>query len=494
MRLKAIIPLILAAALLALALTPLSRAADPDLVPLGQSQSDARAAYRALFSHLSDNGRAHWAQQSFDHAGTTYPPGTLVAPDGLPGSGFDRFSVIGPVNARPALALDAVGTRIAIFRSTVTGDFGAVDWEVADVRETLDSWLWGTLAYDILDEADLTAGGLSRYALIIAPSVRLGNEAEVLAKLHPAARANLKEFVTNGGFLYAQGNGAIIAEAAGVIPAGTVELAQTLLPAPGGSRDDGALAILNPASPLAFSLLTDTLYLLTDPAYNAGALEVVAEYTNLTGSNRPAILTGEVGRGRVILVDGHPTAATRRPQLPLFLNAMLWALGRPAELFGDAVQAYNPALDSHLLPAYDPGAVVSASLTFANVWDSPMGGVIITETVADGFEVLPGTVSPAASVIAQTNPTRTLLVWDLGEVPPGEVALSFQAQTGPTALAKGEITFATGAASYTHLGRAHLVSHRPFNLISRMAARLQLDRDLEDDRQYYIPPRGCIWT
>lgn len=177
MRLKTIIPIILAAAMLVLALVPLTLAADPQIVPLGQNQSDVRAAYRALFNHISDNGRVHWAQQGFSHNSLAYPAGTLVAPNGLPGSGFDSAIVSGTVNAQPALALDAVGTRVAVFRSTVTLPGGyAVDWELADVRQTLDSWLWGSLDYDILDEADLTGGNLSRYAILIVPSVRKGNE------------------------------------------------------------------------------------------------------------------------------------------------------------------------------------------------------------------------------------------------------------------------------------------------------------------------------
>ncbi|MBN1991096.1 MAG: hypothetical protein JW953_00215 [Anaerolineae bacterium] len=379
---------------------------------------------------------------------------------------------------------------MAVFRTTVTGDFGRVDWEVADVREALGTYLWGGLRYDVLDETDLAAADLSKYAILILPSVRWGNEAQVTAALSQNALNNIRAFAQNGGFLYAQSNGAVVAQAAGVIPAGTVDLSATLVLTTGAEFNAGQLAVLNPASPLTFSWLTGSLYLLTDPVYQPGSLEVVAEYSNLDGPNQPAILTGAVGKGRVILVNGHPTAPTRRPQLPVFFNAILWALGHPAELFGDAAQTYNPALDPHLLPAYEPSAPVSVILTFANVWDTPMENVVITEIVTEGFTVDPASLNPAATVIPQTNPTQTLVVWDLGTVAPGEFKLNFIARTNDMVLRKGEITFATGQAEFTHQGKAHIVTHQPFRLTSRMAARLQLDRDIELDRQYYIPAQG----
>ncbi len=491
---KPVLPIIIAIIILILATAPLILAAPGDsvIVPFGPPQSEIRAAYRGLFEDIGRGGRAHWAQQGFDHDGQAYAPGTVVAPEGLAGNGYDHLVVSGTVAARPALALNAEGTRVAVFRTTVANSYGSADWELADMRETLDTYLWGALHYDVLDEAALASADLSQYAILILPSVRWGSEQEVLAKLDPAALANIKAFVEAGGFLYAQSNGALIAETAGVVPTGTVDLAQILVWSPGTEANAGEVTILDPASPLTFSWLTNTLYLLTDPVYEPDdSFTIVAEYTNLAGNNQPAILTRDVDKGRVILVDGHPTAGTRRSQLPVFFNAILWATGHPAELFGDAVQVYNPALDPHLLPAYEPGTLVSVTLTFANVWDTVMNNVVITETLAEGFTVDSAEANPPAQVIVETSPvTHTLVVWQLGDVTPGEVQLNFIARTDTQALRKGEITFAAGQATFTSDGRPHLVSHQPFVLTAHMPARLQLDRDIEADRQYYIPKEG----
>lgn len=123
MRLKLVLAISLAFSLLTLAVAPFLFAAGPDIAPLGPDQSDLRAAYRTLFEHIGGGGRALWVQQSFDHTGTTYALGTLIGPAGLPGSGFDKFSVVGPVDAAPALALNAEGTRVAVF-CTAINDLG----------------------------------------------------------------------------------------------------------------------------------------------------------------------------------------------------------------------------------------------------------------------------------------------------------------------------------------------------------------------------------
>ncbi len=477
---------------LALLLIVPSAMADYTLMPFDTAQPAPRPAYQALFRHIGEGGRAHWAQRSFMHDGRDYAAGSVVAPEGIAGSGFEQTVVSGTLAVSPSLALDGAGTRVAVFRSTVGDSYGAAAWEVGDVTDVFDSYLLGALRYTVLDEADLATADLSRYAVLILPAVRAGNEPDVIGALGPATLGRITGFVRAGGFLYAQGNGASIAEAAGVVAAGTVDLAKPLRPRPGGAPNTGVLTATNPLSPLALSWLTDTLYLLDDPVLRPGPeLETVAAYTNLTEPDQPAVVTGAVGSGRVILVAGHPTDPARRAQLPLFLNAMLWALGHPAELFGDAVQTYNPALDRHLLPAYEPGTPVSTTLTLNNVWDAPLGDAVITETVAVGFTVLADTLSPSGTLIMLPD-GRSQIVWQLGSVAPGAVTLGFQAVTGRDALHEGAIDFSTGVATFVHEGRPHTISHRPFALQSRMAARLQIDRDIEADRHFTIPAEGLF--
>ncbi|NJO05972.1 MAG: hypothetical protein HC876_10875 [Chloroflexaceae bacterium] len=502
MRSTARTPLLLALLLAAVTVVSLglfTQARASTVVPLGVAQTELRNAYRAAASLSSEYGRLHWAQASFVpddpiYNSETYPAGTLVAPDGISGDNYDKYILSGDVNSRPALAINGVGTRIAVLRSTVSDPtFGNVAWEIADVREVLEGYLDGELRYDILDEAALATADLSQYALVIAPSVRLGNEQDVLNALDPAALDNLAAFVRNGGFFYAQSNGAIIAEAAGLIAPGTVDLANPLQLAPGEPFNTGKLAVLDPNSPLTFSWLDDTLYILNDPSYYVNEdLDTVAEFTNLDGSNQPAIVTGRVGDGQVILVNGHPTAVSRRSQVPIFMNAVLWALGGPAELFGQARQTYNPDLDPTLIPAFEE-VPVRTTLTFNNLWDTPLSNVVISETVQPGFTVQPGSIFPKAGLydgtveVITTTDGLTHIVWTFASLPAGELPLGFTAFTDVDALQQGDVVFSTGEAAYTLDGRPYVSQHRPFRLSARMAARLVADRDLELDRGFGIP-------
>lgn len=295
--------------------------ANQTVVPLGPSQGQIRTAYRAAFEHISQNGRLHWAQHAFDATdpitATHHPAGTLVAPDGISGSGFDTLVVSGTTNLHPALALDASTTRIAIFRSTVSDPhYGNAAWELADVRETFDSYLWGALRYDILDEQALITTDLSDYAIIILPTVRQGNEEEVVDAIGQPGLDALNAFVQQGGFLYAQSNGAYIAERAGVIADGTVDMAQTITLTSTATPNNGHLTVSDPTSPLAFSWLTDTLYLLSDPTYHPdAALTTVALLDNLNGAAQPAISPARWAR------DGSSWSTGTRPLQTIVNNS-----------------------------------------------------------------------------------------------------------------------------------------------------------------------------
>ncbi|MEA3308345.1 MAG: CARDB domain-containing protein, partial [Chloroflexota bacterium] len=210
-----------------------------------------------------------------------------------------------------------------------------------------------------------------------------------------------------------------------------------------------------------------------------------------TGEVRvPAIIRHPYGAGQVLGVVGHPTDPTRRNEAPLFMNALLYGLSGYAELYGDAVQTFNPAYPPHEFPAYEE-VPVSATLRLENYWDAPLTDATLTETISAGY-YLTSTVTPTPTRILSTTQGQTLLVWELGELAPhAAITLAYQAVTSPTVLAAGRDTFSQGALAYTDFeGRRLLAAHQPFMLTSQMAARLAGDRDLEADRHYRIPAEG----
>jgi hypothetical protein len=464
--------------------------ADDTLIPLGPDQPLSRTAYRDALSHLYDGGRVHWAAAAVSD---TVQPGDLLIPGGLStAAGHTALTTTLPLSRAYALRPGDV----AILRATTVVTTGENEyvamWELAQVRQLLDGYLVGSLPYTVLDESAVAGGGLATADLLIIPAIRPDAVPTVTQALsETGALEAIRAFVERGGTLYAQSYGAAIAEAAGVLTAGVVDPSATV-ELTGSDPNRGQLAVQQPNSPLSWSWLTDTLYVLTDPILHpTSEMEIVATFAN--GANAPAVVRADVGEGQVILVAGHPTDEARRLQVPVFMDAVFLALASRAELTGDAIQTFNLAYDPHEFPAYER-VPVSATLVTANLWDEKITGVVVTETVSGGYTVLSGTISPAPrDFYTVTAPvTQTVIVWDLGQLAPGEeITLTYQAESDPDALAAGVGTFSTGGMRYDdpELGPTE-VRHRPFVLTAQMAARLVGDRDLEADRHYRIPAEG----
>ncbi|MEJ5309103.1 MAG: hypothetical protein WHX52_04985 [Anaerolineae bacterium] len=510
MRLKRLSLVVLITLLMGLGVALALQAAPADLapgglvIPLGARQADVRAAYRLPLVRLYAGGRLHRLAQSDALTGTALIPGPALPGDLYtpPGEGatppypYTAYELAGTLPLSRAYAL--FPGRVAVLRSTVTVPVEIDDgyvmamWELADIRQVLEGYLLNAVPYSVLTEAD-AAARLADYDLLIIPAFRSDAREAVRTRLaETGALDAIAAFVGAGGTLYAQGSGLWLAEQAGVLPEGTVNLdAPIQLRTEDAFANQGRLTVLQPDSPLAWSWLTDSLYILDDPTLlSGGALEVIAELNNAEGGAVPAIVRAFYGLGQVIGIVGHPTDATRRAQLPLFMDALLTALSGRADFYGDAIQTWNPAYDLHTFLAYE-SVPVSATLVVKNLWDEPLGNATVIETVAAGYTVT-GTLSPAPALTYTTAAGETVIVWELGDLAPhAVVTLTYQAQSDPQTLAAGVGTFATGELHYTDLdGRPVTARHRPFVLTALMAARLVGDRDIEGDRYFLIPDDG----
>ncbi|MBN1877926.1 MAG: hypothetical protein JXA33_27140 [Anaerolineae bacterium] len=496
------------------------------VVPLGSRQADLRAAYSEPLAHLYDDGRLHRLAMGDEISGTALVPGPAVMGDLYFPPGEGDYEEEGDHGGRPYTAYSLQGTlpvsrayalfpgRVAVLRSTVTlpaeMDEGYVVamWEIAEIRQVFEGYLMNAVPYDVLTENEVAAG-LEDYDLLIVPSIRSDARGDVISLLDESgALASIAAFVEAGGTLYAQGTGLYIAQEAGVLPSGTVDAeARITLVTEDLIANRGRLEILQPDSPLAWSWLVDTLYILDAPVLwpdEGGQIEVIAELTNAEDGTYPAVIRYPVqnGTGQVIGVIGHPTDAARRNELPLFMNALLLALSGKADFYGDAIQTWNPDYDPHEFPAYE-SVPVSATLYVENLWDTPLYQAVVTETVSPGYRVLSETVHPEPHSLYTTAEGSTLLIWTLGDLAPhARVSLQYQAETDPDTLAAGKGTFSTGELHYLELppdvetiflptrGQSRHATHRPFVLTAKMAARLVGDRDIEGDRYFVIPDDG----
>ncbi len=497
-RLVAVAVLLIVAALgihRSLQATPMRAGVGGTLVPLGRNQLDRQAAYQSAFRHLAEGGRLWRSAVTTTEA----LPGDLIVPEGESWHCGRCTSLTSTVGEVPTRAYALYGDGVAVFRSSVRVPYeeGEVvaGWELASIRQLLDGYLGGALPYEVLTETTVVSG-LENDALLILPAYRLDAQEEVIARLEEAGGLEaLRRFVEEGGTLYVQGTAAGLAERAGLLPEGSVDTTQSILDylqPEDAFENRGRLRIEQADSPMAYSWVTTTLYVLDDPLfYPDESTEVIATFVNTRdGTALPAIIRQPYGRGEVVAVFGHPTDERHRDEAPIFLDALMMALSSHVDFYGDAVQTFNPVYPSHEFPAYEV-VPVSATLHLRNLWDAPLHNAVVTETIAPGYRLLTTTVVPSPTAIFTAPDGSTQLVWVIGTLSAHVgITLDFRAETEPETLASGEAVFAQGVFYREEAGRPVLTRHKPFRLTSRMAARLVGDRDLEPDRHYRIPQEG----
>ncbi|MDY6878124.1 MAG: hypothetical protein SWK90_18230 [Chloroflexota bacterium] len=482
------------------AFTRCDLSAGETLTPLGAGQPDdlqRRNAYKSLWHALyhHDHPDLAWSGITATVNGADYNPGAILGP--LSGD-FDQVIASGPFSVARSLALHP--RRVALFYGTTRDEYDQLAvWEEGDFEQLFRVYLWceetadGCPYFDTLTETQITSD-LSDYDVLILPAIRVGYADEVVATLGSAGLTAIREFVEGGGFLYAQSDGAYIAEAAGLVPGGTVDL-ETRLTDP---DNEGQLDVLLPDHPLAFSWLSDATYVLNEPTLSATVgISVVAAFLDTTQPGTPAIGVASPGDGRVVLFNGHPSDdIDYHPQV---LDALLWAMGERASIHGTLCQQHLATVDCGTIPAYEPGVPIAVTTTFRNYWDGPLADVVITETLYAGFTTTLASIVPTPAGFIEDGDGGTTIVWTLTETLPGDTHFTYLAYTKAPSGTSGTALVSTAAADYvdsfwpTEYHPAGLPRHVVRNSLwvnTLMAARLVGDRDIELDGVYPLPDGG----
>ncbi len=486
------------------------------LTPLGAGQPDdlsRRNAYKELWHALyhHDHPDLAWTAVTATVDGTDVAPGAVVGDlsggEATPRP-YTQITASGPFSVPRSFALHP--RRLALYYGTVRDEYGQlVVWEEGDFEQLFRVYLWcersphtdpdGCPYFDVLTETQIVSD-LGAYDVLILPALRVGSTDAVLDALGDEGLEAIHDFVLNGGFLYAQADGAAIAEAAGLLPPGTVDV-ETRVTDP---DNVGQLDVLLPDHPLAFSWLSRTTYVLNEPLITATeGLTVVATFADTSHPGSVAIAVAAPGDGRVVLFNGHPSDdIAYHPQV---LDALLWAMGERAGIYGELCQQYSDAVDCHTIPAYEPGVPIVVTTTFKNTWDGPLTNVVITETLHPGFTTTLDSVNPAPAAFVENLDGTTTIVFTLTEALPGDTTFTYIAYTAaPSGTAPGPAMgiaglVSTAEADYTDpfwptefhpdgLPR-HIVRNELW-VNALMAARLVGDRDIELDGLYPLPAEG----
>jgi hypothetical protein len=475
--------------------------ANADLIPLGPAQNELRHAYNAIFDRIYDGGELPyaaaaapiaWSAITFTQGGGTYAPGTVIAQDGLSGD-FDQVAAGAGLDAARAHTLRPA--RVAFFYSSLRdANDQVVSWEEASFETIFRVYLWGVNHHDYFDpisEADIQAGALANYDVLILPSVTMGYADEVNASLGAGGRAAITAWVAAGGTLYAQGDGAYLVQSAGLLPPGTVLNARLSDLAPYDNL--ATLKVADPLNALTFSWISDQTYILDDPVLAATqGVTVVATYAETTHPGTPAILYRRVADGEVIVTNAHPSV--RQSMYPMVMDVVFLAMSERMGLNGRLQQMYSALVAADMVPAYEAGIPVSITTDVRNYWDTPLGDVTITETVSAEFVVDVASIVPTPTQVI-TSPAGTQIIWFSEAISHGVTSLNYVARTLTDTLSSGSAIVSVAEGTYTDpfTGRVRWAPRNPLKLYSSMAARLNGDRDIELDGLYPLPADGYFF-
>ncbi|MFH1859906.1 MAG: fibronectin type III domain-containing protein [bacterium] len=483
------------------------------IIPMGSQQAGTgslagldrlRNAYKAVFTHVKNGGNVAWTiSNALPYDGKRYLQGTFIS-EFSSGSGttFSTSTAAGTLTGfttvvtEPGVGMGQVlgvtksyalkPVRIALFSSDIKDACNQpITWEEGYFWRLFKMYLWEAQEFTSVGEAGIKGGALSNYDMIIFPAVKKGYMDEIKTAVGTTGLNNIRSFVEAGGFLYSQGESNYIAEMAGLVGTGTVDLNNRV----NISDSIGELRIEDASSPVVFARLSDTMYVLDDPMLVAkGTQTTVAIYTNISNSP-PAIVASERGLGKVILMGGHP--ADKREYYPLALNPVLWAMSQKAALACDGEQKFNERVERDVIPGLEKDVPVNVSISFSNFWDTTLQSIEVISEIPKGFRITDkSNITPPATNQETITDGTTTLKWIFPEMLQGRLSFCYTVFTEADALKKGETVVCQTKAIYTEGNRQVTVHTLPVKMRAQMAARLVGDRALEKQSVYAVSGAG----
>gem|GEM_PF-4226685 len=256
-----------------------------------------------------------------------------------------------------ALYAGSIGLFVSVITDTRTS------WEAPAFLDFLSSYLGiDSTSIVTMTETDIKDGALANVSMLILPAIEESFVDRVLAELGTEGLTAIKDFVADGGYLYASGGyAAAIPVAAGVISASVVS------PVPLVALDNTASIITqaNVARPLTLNWLTETVYvpngdLVLSPG---GNLTAVATYSGTNAPGTAAILYGPFGKGHIVVANHHPLVSPYAPtHHPFLVDVILDAMAYPVALFLQGEQHFTETMPYDTIPAEEADIPVSVTV------------------------------------------------------------------------------------------------------------------------------------
>ena len=403
------------------------------IIPTGSSQTDFVKACKAALS-VADKGYhesavdplmfAPYGEHSVYWVTSGSNKGSFIIPVTLP----DAFSAVthssyGSYDWKTAehrsVQFNAKTDRIAVFRSSIKANDNTITWEAVYFKNLFETYLFPDVV-QIVDEHQLMAQGLSdSIKILIIPSCNFKGAdgkfyIDQIFQSFPSLKEKIDPFLSKGGMIYAEGNGAYLLEKLNYFSGSPVDFSNSLN---SGAEGLVEVSVSNPSHPAGFNAsdAANNIYSGTIPLFTQTDISVIATAQH---DGRPVVFEKIVENGGRILCNlGLPTAGgmadmgQNRRQLQWTLNALLYGLSHTL----DAARHVENQLPSYLSAgknaiSYDRLDTFDVTIVLRNLGYVELQSVTIREILSEYvkfFEVVatPGSFSRQDTVLVFSNIT-----------------------------------------------------------------------------------------
>jgi len=378
-----------------------------------------------------------WSAEG-SYAGSFLWPDTLNASRSFDHSVAPAFSpVIYPKNYAVSLPGEE---SVAILKSSVPGvSLVSSTYEFAYFVDLFNRFPDAEGLVTVVVDSELAAySDLSwRTKLVVIPAFEtdpdsMGVYMDEMAARYPDVGTALTDFLTAGGTIYTEGNGAYVLEAYGILPSGSIILDD---PVEGDVTGYCEVSVINPEHPMGFDIPSPGIYTLLGPELNVAGMETILEIESAWDPGdvgKPLVGQVSIGGGRILMNAGMPTAGALILNDP---NQWQWTMNAIMSAFAEkalSVRSVFTGVDidsTDVAPIALPvneAHVFEVTLRVRNLWDVPIDNVSVVEQLVDFYEYVGTTTGPAPSV------THPYITYTIGTIAAGdEVVITYQLTTPP---------------------------------------------------------------
>ncbi|CEG13332.1 exported hypothetical protein [groundwater metagenome] len=346
-----------------------------------------------------------FSASTFTKNGNNYLKGTFISNITTPLNLANNFSVNQSYAPQKR--------NICIFQSNVKDD-SPLHNEVTYGRLPLQGFVSNFLGREstLVTETDIVNGNLSNCDVFLIPAIQHGPSNNVTMwvdrikeNLTSAGLLNLKNFVSNGGSIFAESDGMYILQMANITKNNTVNLTDDnrLL----GSSSKAYIQFNNFTNPASFGYNNSNFsaYTVGDPKINLSAdlnLTSVANFSgrliyqngssdNYTGT---ALAYKDFGNGRVYLSVPHLNSNVETQRALAFI--ITYGISERMEFernisLTDLPNFYFDANNVLVIPALESNINLSVSALFGNTWNTTLSNVRMRININELFQLDPNT-------------------------------------------------------------------------------------------------------